>query len=37
MRGTKAADVKAFIVPIRFDDPNGEAKDLQPLRLTHKN
>lgn len=24
---------KPFIVPIRFDDPNGEATDLQPLNL----
>ncbi len=32
----ESADVTPLIVPIRFDDANGDAKNLQPLRLTHK-
>jgi excinuclease ABC subunit C len=30
-RGSPLSNVKPLIVPIRFDDPNGEAMDLQPL------
>lgn len=30
-RENPLSDVKPLIVPIRFDDPNGEAGDLQPL------
>jgi excinuclease ABC subunit C len=30
------AGVKPVIVPIRFDDPNGDAKDLQPLNYQAK-
>lgn len=32
----ESASVTPLIVPIRFDDANGDAKNLQPLRLTHK-
>ncbi len=32
----KNLPVKSLIIPIRYDDPNGLAKDLQPLRLRHK-
>jgi excinuclease ABC subunit C len=28
--------LKSLIVPIRYDDPDGLAKDLKPLRLRHK-
>jgi excinuclease ABC subunit C len=30
------SSVKPLIVPVRYDDPNGEAQDLQPLRTMHK-
>lgn len=29
---SRYSPLKALIVPIRYDDPNGEAKDLRPLR-----
>ncbi len=32
----KNLPLKSLIVPIRYDDENGEAKDLQPLRLRYK-
>jgi excinuclease ABC subunit C len=32
----KNLPLKFLIVPIRYDDQNGQAKDLQPLRLRHK-
>jgi excinuclease ABC subunit C len=32
----KNLSLESLIVPIRYDDPNGEAKDLRPLRLRHK-
>jgi excinuclease ABC subunit C len=32
----ESANVLPLIVPIRFDDANGDAKSLQPLRLMHK-
>jgi excinuclease ABC subunit C len=32
----KKLSLKSLIVPVRYDDPNGEATNLQPLRLRHK-
>jgi excinuclease ABC subunit C len=31
----KNLPLKSLIVPIRYDDPHGQAEDLQPLRLRH--
>ncbi len=32
----KNTALKSLIVPVRYDEPNGEANDLQPLRLRYK-
>jgi excinuclease ABC subunit C len=32
----KTVKIKPLIVPIRFDEPNGDAGDLQPLKLMHR-